>query len=207
MTPHHRELFDDIGQLVVTIRYDPSVPNSQFRQGEVLSGLLELRFDAALLSEESFLDSSTAPAERLTHPWTIILSPDCDLQWDFAARQGEANIEAKCLSHVLLCDLEELAALQAGRIPKTSRDKDLITQNRNERFHFLPSSETQGGSQTHPDYFVDFKRVFSEHIDYLYAVTEKEFVMRCGFLKSPWVQHLADRFTYFLGRVGLPDSE
>ena len=186
--------------------YDPSVPHSQFRQGEVLRGLLELRFDSAQLSEASFA-SPTPPAERQAHPWTIILSPDCDLEWDFNARQGEANVGTKQLSHVLLCDLEDLGALQAdGRVPKSQRLTQLVTQNRDERYHHLPSAVTQDG-QLITYFFVDFKRVFSLHVDYLYAVTDKGFVERCGFLKAPWLQHLAHRFTYFLGRVGLPDAE
>ncbi len=189
----------------MVMRYEPSVPNKHFRQGEVLSGLSELRFDADRLSAETY-GSSTPPAEWQTHPWTIILSADYDLQWDFVARQGEANAEAKYLSHVLLCDLEDLAALQAGRIPRTSRDRDLVTQNRNERYHCLPAVVAQNGVQELPEFLVDFKRVFSVHVEYLYAVTEAGFVRRCGFLAPPWVQHLADRFTYFLGRVGLPDA-
>lgn len=188
------------------VLYDSSVSIGPLRQGELLSGLLELRFDASMVSKASLSDP-TPPAERVEHPWTIILSPDCDLEWDFNARQGEANTATKGLSHILMCDLEDLAALQIdSRVQKSQRQTQLIKQNRDERYHYLRSAHTEDG-QTLPDFFVDFKRVFSVHADYLYAVVEQDLVRRHGFLKPPWIQDLSHRFTYFLGRVGLPDGQ
>ena len=190
----------------MTIHYEISVPGNQFQQGEVLSGLLELRFDATQVSQET-LYSLTPPAERQEHPWTIILSPSCDLEWDYKARYGEAAIGTKAMKHIFLCDLEDFRALKDdGRLQNSATMTKLVRQNRDERYHYLISAGT-GEGQSLPEFFIDFKRVFSVHIEYLYAVVDKDLVIRRGTLMTPWIQHLADRFTYFLGRVGLPDEE
>lgn len=146
----------------MTVKYESAVPGSQFRQGEVLRGLLELQFDADEVSEES-LHSKTPPATRHEHPWTILLSPDCDLEWDFRARNGEANPATKKMSHILLCDLEDLGALHGdGRIQHASGPTKLVRQNRDARFHHLESADTEYGQQL-PD-FLSTSSAYSVYI-------------------------------------------
>ncbi len=180
-------------------------PREQFRQGEVLGSLAELQFDATQVSEET-LRSPEPPAIWHIHPWVIILSPDCDLEWDHKARLEQENIDTKTIAHVLLCDLEDLDALRQSNRVMQSRQQNLVVDNRDERYHHIPQAHTDSGAQLN-EFFVDFKRTFSVPTDYLYALARQELVTRHGFLKAPWVQHLADRFTYFLGRVGLPDLD
>ncbi len=162
----------------------------------------ELRLDLTRAKPED-LARPTMPAARYLHPWVIVLSPDCDLDWDFKARFGTARSTTKVISHVLLCDLEDEAQM-VGRI-QGSRHKELIKGNRDERFHYLEAtnaSDTEGL----PAFYLDFKRVFSVPTDNVYWLCSNAVAQRQGVLVGPWIQHLADRFTYFLGRVALPEE-
>jgi len=188
-----------------TVLYLASDQDGQLRQGEVIEAIRELRFNLTNISEET-IGAQSLLVDRVDHPWTIVLSPDCDLDWDFKARMGLLEQPStKRISHVLLCDLEDESALRAERVT-TSKNRALVKENRDERYHFIPSGEVENASIL-PEFYVDFKRVFALPADYIYAVAESNLVTRHGFLKVPWVQHLAHRFTYFLGRVALPDSE
>ena len=72
--------------------------------------------------------------------------------------------------------------------------------------HFLDSNKTDNGTDV-VEFFLDFKRVFTVSNEFIYAATEQGLMMRHGCLDQPWVQHLTHRFTFFLGRVGLPDGD
>ena len=50
------------------------------------------------------------------HPLVIVLSPECDLEWDYQARKDESVQDTKMMSHVLLCDLEDRAVLWQTRL-------------------------------------------------------------------------------------------
>ena len=146
------------------------------------------------------------------HPLTIVLSPDCDLEWDYSARGEDANPGTKLISHVLLCDLEDTGALRPvtrssplNRINSSDHLK-WVKGNRDERFHYIQPSSTDLGSPLQ-EFYIDFKRLFAVQTDYLIKLSEEGQVERMGILKPPWIQHLSHRFTFFLGRIGLPDVE
>lgn len=183
--------------------YLPCIPDGPLRQSEVLEGVRSLRFDVTKLSLEN-LESRRPPAEWANTPWTIVLSPECDLEWDFNARHGHANSSTKSLNHVLLCELEDGTRIQ--RFIGGSTNWGRVKDNREERFHHIPRDEFGNGKVVN-EFFIDFKSLCAIPTDYLYGIIELGIVVRHGILKPPWVQHLADRFTYFIGRVGLPDTE
>ena len=184
--------------------YSTSPELGPLRQGEILRGVSELTFDLAELPEDISSGSSVKVRVK-QHPLTIVLSPDCDLEWDYRARTEDANPDTKIISHVLLCDLEDEGAWRASRV-RSSRDFRRVTENRDERYHYLPNNQT---TQGHPlkNLYIDFKRLFAVQTDYLINLTDAKQIERLGILKPPWVQHLSHRFTFFLGRVGLPDVE
>lgn len=189
----------------MTELYNPTSADGPLRQGDILEGLIELRPDVSGSIVE-VVASEHPPVERVRHPWAIILSPDCDLEWDFEARRGHAQAETKQVSHILLCDLEDESQIRAVRV-KGNEQFRWAKGNRDERYHYLPQSRITASQDELAEYFIDFKRVFSLPTEYLLSVLNIGLVTRHGYLRPPWVQHLADRFTYFLGRVGLPDPQ
>ena len=191
--------------------YFASPESGPLRQGEILSGVSELTYDLDELIQNIPSESSVKVRVK-QHPLAIVLSPDCDLEWDYNAREGDANPDTKLISHVLMCDLEDESALRPvrgssplNRIIKSDH-RNMVRGNRDERYHYLPVSRTSSGSELQ-EFYIDFKRLFAVQTDYLIRLSQTNRTERLGILKSPWVQHLSHRFTFFLGRVGLPDIE
>ena len=189
----------------MTSLYDDSPDTGALRQGEILEGIREIKFKPGTLPGEIVAgEGVTLPAQIRTHSMTIVLSPDCDLEWDYQARKDKDDNGTKLMSHVLLCDLEDAAAIRAQRVP-ASRIFRMVQQNRDERYHFLRAGRTGSGSEI-PDYYIDFKRMFALPAEYVTNEAESGSIRRLGVLRPPWNQHLSHRFTFFLGRVGLPDE-
>ena len=176
-----------------------------------MEGVREIRFDSSQLTKRVF-SRNRSFTERIEHPWTIVLSPDCDLEWDFKARNDNTIPQTKLMNNIILCSLESEGSVASGeglrgdfRI-KNSGDRERVKSNRDERYHFLDSNKTDNGTDV-VEFFLDFKRVFTVSNEFIYAATEQGLMMRHGCLDQPWVQHLTHRFTFFLGRVGLPDGD
>jgi hypothetical protein len=69
-------------------------------QGEVLSGVKQY---VRVPSEDA-----VAKFMVIVHPYCVILSQECDLDWDFSARAEVDDSSPKLLSNVLCCTaLEE----------------------------------------------------------------------------------------------------
>ena len=184
--------------------YDESPTNGPLRQGEILKGIREVRFKEIDVPDEITSELISVPIEVHIHPRAIVLSPDCDLHWDYHARQGGDSPGTKLMSHVLLCDLEDEAALREARVP-SSKQRRMIKQNRDERYHYFRLSETDSGSAI-DEFYIDFKKMFALPTEYIFHESDTRRIGRIAVLRPPWNQHLIDRFTYFLGRVGLPDD-
>ena len=185
-------------------RYTDFGPNEPLHQGEILCGIHELRFDISQLSQESF-KTMTPLSERASHPWSIVLTPACDLEWDFRSRQHSDQPDSKRVTHLLLCDLEDESSVRGDSRIKNRGERDKVESNRDERWYYLPPSTSENG-QPFVEFYIDFKRLFSVPTEFVYAATSIGLIQRKGYLKGPWIQHLSHRFTYFLGRVGLPDE-
>ena len=189
----------------MTSLYDDSPDTGALRQGEILEGVREIKFKLGCLPGEIVTgEETTLPVQIQTHNRTIVLSPDCDLEWDYHARKDKNNNDTKLMSHVLLCDLEDEATMRAQRVPSSNIFR-IVRQNRDERYHFLRAGKTGSGSKI-PDYYIDFKRMFALPAEYVTNESESGSIKRLGVLRPPWNQHLSHRFTFFLGRVGLPDE-
>ena len=183
----------------------PLYSNGSLRQGEILEGIRELSFDTSRLSQGSF-QMRRPWSELASHPWSIVLTPACDLEWDFQFRQNPDESETKRVSHLLLCDLEDEFGIRDGSRIKNNGDRDKAKSKREERWHYLSAGLSDDGQEL-VEYYIDFKRLFSVPIEFVYAATRLGLVQRHGYLKPPWVQHLTHRFAYFMGRVGLPDEK
>ena len=106
----------------------------------------------------------------------------------------------------MLCDLEDESSVRDGSRIKNNGDRNKAKSNREERWHYLPTSTANNGLEL-VEFYIDFKRLFSVPTEFVYAGSDIGLILRKGYLKGPWVQHLSHRFTYFLGRVGLPDEQ
>ncbi|MCW5963361.1 MAG: hypothetical protein KIT83_04925 [Bryobacterales bacterium] len=179
-----------------------------FRQGEILSDVVQLHIRAdSLVNSTNELDF-----EEKIHPFALVLTQDCDLDWDFKARAAdphqdtvqENKRQAKLVPNVLLCELMTADVLR----PRLAGGDVLkrIRNNQDERYHCFPAAEIQQDSANEglPELVADFKRVFSLPTDELYARLAMGLKRRVVIM-PPYLQHLSTRFGYYCLRVALPE--
>ncbi|MBI3684706.1 MAG: hypothetical protein HY235_30415 [Acidobacteria bacterium] len=188
--------------------FTPAPESGTFRQGEILSDVVQVHIGLDSVNPEA---GEIAVEERL-HPQAIILTQDCDLDWDFKAREeGEEGnrLQLKLVPNILLCELIPADTLRGQMRDAGVRGSDLwkrIEQNRDERYHWFSqvSSEADRLAEGLPALVVDFKRVFTVPTDELYARLQYG-VRRRSVLQTPFLQHFSARFGYYCLRVALPE--
>lgn len=180
--------------------YTPSLPNGSLYQGEILSNLVQLKLKIETLSSP---DPVVIP---LIHPYAILMSQDCDLDWDFRARTEENTSDEKKMANLLFCEVVSVDELRPGDLNSKLWAK--VRQNKDERFHVLRGvgvAEDALGEGL-PDLGVDFKRYFTVPVDEVYArLSIGECKRRCRLL-HPYRDHLAVRFSFYQSRVSLPEE-
>lgn len=111
--------------------YQASSKSSSLRQGEILTGVVQYNPVINAMPEES-QDLSFMP---IIHPYAIIVTQDCDLDWDYKAR-GTNNNPAKLLNSVVLCEVDTAAAVR-NTDGINRKEWELVVAHRHERFYFL----------------------------------------------------------------------
>lgn len=183
-------------------RYIPSSPGS-IRQGEIFSNLPQSKLDLQSLDEDEYI------VNLETHPFAIIISQDCDLIWDFNARQeSPPPMAGRLLPNVLVCMAIEEASLRASHELKSNQWRR-IRSNNDERYQVLEEVE-QGEDATGVGFqalCTDFKLYFTVPTEELYARIETGEVIRRCRLASPYLEHFIGRFSNFQSRIALPPEE
>jgi len=188
--------------------YDRSPDAGPLRQGEVLSGLVQARVATETLG------GTELEVSAVVHSFVVVVSQDCELDWDFRCRFGDDDkrpTEWKETPNLLLC---EARWIPEGRRPD-AWSGDLwkrARQNQDERYHFLPPCP--GALDTKANGFgpllLDFKRYFTVPMDEVYERLRiegsDERVDRRAVLVSPYREYLAHRLFSFLARVALPEE-
>lgn len=177
--------------------YEPSIVGGPLRQGEIISGLVyfKLNVDSIELPEKEVIP--------VYHPYVIIVSQDCDLDWDYKARNSTPQTD-KLIPSILFCEVTTAESLRSRGI--TSDIWKRIKINKDERYQFLQKAEPNDDVllQGLPELGIDFKRYFSLPADEVYKRIElNEAVRRCR-LTSPYLEHFSTRFAYYQFRVALP---
>lgn len=187
--------------------YVPSTQGGPFRQSEILSNVLQYCIAVESLGDEEGLD-----LVPVLHGLAIIVSQDCDLEQDFKQRQrvteaGETvdREDDKLLPCVLLCEVATAKAIleSIGNQGRTIREK--FRKNHEDRYQYLREVEpTQDAEGCGIDAMgIDFKRYFTVPTQELYEQLKQGCQRRCR-LGPQYLEHLSDRFTNHLSRVGLP---
>lgn len=140
------------------------------RQGEILEGIWENVVQEPPIAPPEVPDYHVRAVERAR---IIVISPDCDLLWDFevrfvdeAARRDfvqspEVVGHAKEVSHTLLLEVVERDAIR----PRIAPGREMwrrMENNENGRYHRLAEAVIgENGQQNVPELFMDFKRTFA----------------------------------------------
>ena len=170
------------------------------QQGEIISNLSELRLQ---IPKETSINAIREPKfDPIVHPYVIVISQGCDLEWNHKARSGQASGQ-KLLTHVLLCGLfprEEIRDESKRRSEEFGR----IKGQQNERYHYLSAAPVNDTEDSLPELIADFKNTFSLPIEFVYWLISSGQVVREGKLLSPYLEDFVHRLYSFLGRVATP---
>lgn len=190
-------------------KYEKSAETGALRQGEILSNVVQV----SVLPES--VDTALPKVKRVPHDYAIVITPECDLDWDFKAQQGNES-QGKLIPNILLC-----AVVFASDIAKRiNEDRPLskrfetrtpwerTTQNKEERYHFLEKIDSTQDLEGEGirSLGIDFKDFFTLPTDFLYSSIDRGLTRRRCRLIRPYNDHLNSRFAYFQSRIGLPED-
>lgn len=177
--------------------------NGAFRQAEILSDVIERNINLDSLKEGGDLR-----LDNRKHPYAIILTQDCDLDWDYKSRnprEGGDRNTAKEIPSILLCEVDEAKECRYGE-GMNSTLWNAVKRNNNDRYHFISNTPAEFDSNGNglPELTIDFKRYFTVPTDELYHMVESGICNRRTWLDHPYLEHLSHRFSNYLSRIALP---
>ncbi len=109
--------------------YEPTNPDGALRQCEVVTDLVVTQVSVESLKKDDL------EVDRINQNYAVVLTQDCDLEWDFSTRSTSGD-SSKLIPSVLFCQVVTATELRGSIIPGTKYWK-LLSQNKNERYHFL----------------------------------------------------------------------
>lgn len=182
--------------------YLASDKSSSLRQGEIVTGVVQYNPVIDEIPKE-FQELSFTP---IIHPYAIVITQDCDLDWDYKAR-GTNNNPAKLLNSIILCEIGKAESIRSTD-GMNRKEWGLVVAHRHERFYFFEKipPECEVEQEGLPELTADFKRVFGINAGTLYRQIELGIVKRRAVLASPYLEHFSRRYHSFHGRVALPSQ-
>lgn len=176
---------------------------SAIKQGEILTGVVQYKpvLGEGLSSEEE-VNFST-----LEHPYAIVVTQDCDLDWDYKERLEEKAKSSKYLNSVLLCEIGTAREIRDAD-HMNRKAWELVASHRHERFYFFEKipPECELEQEGLVELTADFKKVFGIDAETLYKQIEIGIAKRRTVLVSPYIEHFSSRYHNFHSRVALPSQ-
>ncbi len=172
-------------------------PKLRFNQCDVLKDLIIYHHSDTVDGE---LILST-----LLLSYSIVVNQECDLLHDFNARNDNNSNSDKYLPNIIVlpCYLSEdfRDGSHRGDMSCTKWNSELfkkIRQNNDARFHFLPGHALF----QIPDLIIDFKHIYTVNRDVLYKQISELYI---GSIAEVYRDHISQRYTNYLSRIGLPE--
>lgn len=176
-------------------------PSERVYQGDVLHDVEYI--------ERAFEHEGILEVWKISFPFVIVLTQDCDLAQDHTFRIDSKQTQDKWLISVLVAPLYNVEHVFTGEhlsdigiksqpIKKKGTNGRLLRQNQKPRYHFL---EFPDDVPIVPS-VIDFKHYFSVAVPYLIELRKSNFVCTVSEL---YREDISQRFAAFLSRIGLPD--
>lgn len=140
-------------------------------------------------------------------PYGIVINQECDLENDFENRfDPQALDQDKLLPNILILPAYLSEEFRSGshlgqKLIGHSWESEAFKQirdNLNLRFHHIQKNE----NFQIPDLVIDFKHLYSLKTEIAYKLIDKIYYISISEL---FREQISSRFTYYLGRIGLPD--
>lgn len=185
--------------------YDPSPQLGEpLKQGEVLRDVWEYR----ALRPPTPPDGEGLAFKPIHRPFTVVMTRYCDLFQDHRKRAKirvtpeEVDLKAP---QILLCEAFEETEIRQHRDGMNSRAWRDVTSNQKARYHHLPEASISTGANV-PSLTLDFTRILTLPVDYLYRGVQSETVLRVAALPDVVRESLIQRFASFMSQVSLPEE-
>lgn len=172
---------------------------SRLCQGDIFRDI-EYRIIRAIKEEK-------IKGDVLIIPYLIILTQECDLDWDFKYHNEKKEDNDKFLQSILVTPaylaqkvkdgehLEDIGLKMQHIFGKKWPD---VKSNQNPRYHFLP----EDNKFKIPELVIDFKHYYTIPRDYFYQHFRKHYICTIDQL---FRESLSHRFSHYLSRIGLPE--
>ncbi|MEH2336970.1 hypothetical protein [Nostoc sp.] len=188
--------------------YRASNETEALRQGEILSGVIQFKpVQFKPVPNETSSSFENLDFIRKMHPYAIVVSQDCDLDWDYKAKQNKSQPN-KLLNSIILCEVYAAEDIRSNKANSdmNSQQWNLVKTNRHEQYHFFEkvTPEYELIKQGLPELTVDFKQVFGIDSQFLYDQLKTKQTQRRTVLESPYLEHFSYRYHCFHGRIALP---
>jgi hypothetical protein len=185
-----------------SVIYRASDEKEALRQGEILTGLVHFK----PVPDKSSSNLNDTKFKPIIHPYAIIVHQDCELDWDYTARQNQ-NQPNKLLDSISLCEVYKAQEIRFDKNREiNSSEWNFVKTNRHQQYHFFEKvpSECELNQEGLPELTVDFKKVFTIDAEFLYHEIYIRAAQRRTVLSSPYLEHFSHRYHSFHGRVALP---
>jgi len=175
--------------------------SSRILQGDI--------FESVEINISEALEAGGFSVLTMTFPYAVVLSQDCDLEWDFQNRSPASANHDKRLQSILVCPAFPSDQLKNGnhmqelglQMQYWSSDQwKYIKQNMNPRFHFLRKSDS---GEPFNDLALDFKQYYTLTREEFYQKNMPHYITS---LKELYRENLSQRFAFYLSRIGLPEE-
>lgn len=155
--------------------------------------------------ENVYVEKSQVVLQKISFPFVVCLNQECDLETDYLDQRKLDNH----LLHIAIAPAFNFEQFLSGNHwgdifdPNNPQKRgttliNKIIDNEIPRYHYLNFA---GGGM--PELIVDFKHFFSIYKEAMYAQLEKR--MCC--LDDLFREKINQRFSYYISRIGLPDTE
>lgn len=152
---------------------------------------------------------------KISYPYVIVLSQECDLRADFEVRSTERDEDQmlyadKLLANVLVVPLYNFTHFQAGDhlenlgykmskyfTTKSRNILDPLEHNEVPRYHYFSFSK----DAAIVDCVADFKHFFTVSLAYLYQIKGTH---RQVSIDIPFRERISQRLANYISRIGLP---
>lgn len=165
--------------------------------------------------EVDLLEDGTLASRLTTYPWLVVLNQECDLRFDYLARNALPASEGKPpvrldkrLRNIILCPAFPTDHVLAGTYIDgaagwTGTRREILLGNRDERYHVLAQEEPVLDAQL----VLDFKLIVAVTPSYLEQWVVRNPASSVAALEPPYRDRLVQRFVNYLGRIAEPDED
>ena len=188
-------------QSQILVEYIKESPKLRFNQCDIVR-------DISIVSQNDLDENQQAIIIKTNLDYALVINQDCDLEQDFNNKaKVTADSHDKFLPTIIFLPAYIAARFRSGthrgnEIKAMNWNSDKwkeIKSNQNPRFHHIQPNETF----QLPELVIDFKHLYAMNRDLAYKSLPSIYFLSFA---EVYRENISQRYTSYLGRIGLPDN-